>query len=200
MYQRIILATATPDGEPGPLPALIDGLDQCDLDDLSFLPAEHGFSGIGYWPVIADDPPFDPATQALDEPVSYTVDAIGKRVLVARTVRALTAAELEPLRLAAAMGRPPVLAAAVMNMVVEAGDVASTSGTFNVSGVLALGTGTFLVMFCEAMAADGYAVLMQGDVAALKPVEKAADYFIIEIRDGAGDLADPSLVCIQVFV
>ena len=100
-YHRIDLATLSRVGEPGRLPPMIDGMSDADLADLSFLPPEHGLSGIGYWADVADDPTFDPAHETLDAPVSYDVDATGKRVLSTRTVRAKTSGEMEPIRVQA---------------------------------------------------------------------------------------------------
>lgn len=101
MHIRIIISDPPEmDGEPGSLPELIRGLDQSDLDDLSFLPEEHGFSGIGYWLVVNSDPDYDPATETLDEPIEYAVDSEQRVVLASRTVRSLTEEELAPRRAA----------------------------------------------------------------------------------------------------
>jgi hypothetical protein len=98
MYSRIDLALMTIVGEPGALPPQVDGLSDDDLANLSFLPAVHGLSGIGYWLLVANDPPYQPDRQVLGPPEALTLDDDGKRVLSTRTVRAKTAEEMEPLR------------------------------------------------------------------------------------------------------
>jgi hypothetical protein len=97
-YCKINLATLLVAGQPAPLPDIVDGMSDDDLSDLSFLPAEHGLSGIGYWPVVPVDPGFDVNYETLDAPVVFEVDAPSQRVLSSRTVRSLTPEEMEPLR------------------------------------------------------------------------------------------------------
>lgn len=106
LYYQINLATTSLVGEPTTPPPLVNGLSDEDLADLSFLPEEHGFSGIGFWPVETNDPAFAPDYQMLDAPVTFTIDAGSKRVLSTSTVRAKSPEEMEPLR---AQGRAAVM-------------------------------------------------------------------------------------------
>jgi hypothetical protein len=51
LYQKIAVATGEPIGEPGPLPAELVGLEQTNLDDLSWIDPALGYTGVGFLPV-----------------------------------------------------------------------------------------------------------------------------------------------------
>lgn len=97
-YHRIEIATLARLSGPAPVPDLVRGLADSDLVDLSFLPAEHGLSGVGFWPEMPVDPDFDPATETLDLPIAYTVDPAARVVRATRTARSLTGEEMAPRR------------------------------------------------------------------------------------------------------
>lgn len=94
-YVKCRVGTGEMLDNPGPVPSIIDGLADTDLADLSFLPAEHGFGGIGYWPLENNDQAFDPDTEILDDTtLTYTPVTSQKVVKTRRTKRSLTEEEL----------------------------------------------------------------------------------------------------------
>jgi hypothetical protein len=48
---------------------------------------EHGYPGVGYWPIVTETPTYDPATQVLGAP-TQTVDAVNKQVISTPSVLA----------------------------------------------------------------------------------------------------------------
>lgn len=57
-YQRLHVSDQTPIGDPGPLPAELDGLAPESLVDLSWVDSALGYAGQGF--VVAPDPPPGP--------------------------------------------------------------------------------------------------------------------------------------------
>ena len=100
---------------------------------------------------------------------------------------------------AEAVAAPPQLIAAAMSVSIANGDVAALEGAFNIAAAIYLGVGQVLLLFYSPMNSANYYVVSQGDVAMSKPTEIVADYFVVETRDGSGNLADPSHLCIQVY-
>jgi hypothetical protein len=95
MHQLVDLAGPTAVGEPGPLPPELHGGEGEGLLDLSWMPAEYGYAGKGFWPLEPNDPTFDPAAETLGEPVTYTPVISRKVVKVRHTKRALTSEEID---------------------------------------------------------------------------------------------------------
>lgn len=92
-YRLLTLSTLTPLEPAGPLPAWLVAANpsEAQIADLGW----SGRTGQGYWPVIvADDPPFEPDTQRLSDPVESKPDAKTKTIPAVREVVALTAEEI----------------------------------------------------------------------------------------------------------
>lgn len=98
-----------------------------------------------------------------------------------------------------AVAAPPRIVAAAMDVVVSVGEVTSLEGAFNIAAGLALGPGQFMLLFYGALPDNGYYVVAQGDFVSAQPIERAPGYFILETRNGSGDLIEPSRLCVQVF-
>jgi len=80
IYQKVTLAGPSPVGHPSALPADVAGLADADLADLSWSSLDE-HSGVGYWPVTVDIPPFNPAThQVSGEIGAVNLDVLAKRV------------------------------------------------------------------------------------------------------------------------
>lgn len=92
-YRLLTLSTLTPLEPAGPLPAWLVAANPSDAQI-----ADLGWSGRrdqGYWPIIvANDPPFDPDTHRLSDPVEGKPDAKTKTIPAVREVVALTADEI----------------------------------------------------------------------------------------------------------
>lgn len=92
-YRLLTLSTLTPLDPAGPLPAWLVAANPSDaqIDDLGW----SGRTGQGYFRiVVADDPPFDPNTQRLSDPVEGDPDPKSKTIPAVREVVALTADEI----------------------------------------------------------------------------------------------------------
>lgn len=76
MHQQVQLADSLAVGEPGPLPPEIDGLDDHDLADLSWVDPSLSLGGFGFWPVAAVIPVYDPATEELGPLGVVTIDPV----------------------------------------------------------------------------------------------------------------------------
>ena len=96
MYQRIEVASGDPVGEPGPLPAELQGLSGDSLADLSWVDPARGFAGHGF--VWVDDPEPEPAPPALR--ISkiafsrlFTVTELVRQAALRKEIGALTPAD-----------------------------------------------------------------------------------------------------------
>jgi hypothetical protein len=98
-----------------------------------------------------------------------------------------------------AVSLPPRLVAAAMAIDIAGGEVVVLNGSFNVAATVALGAGQFMLLFYNSLPNDDYYVVAQGDLVTCKTIEATADYFVLETRNGSGDLTDPSRLCVQVY-
>ena len=81
-YQRILLATGEPSGDPGPLPPELVGLADETLADLQAhldpdAASQLGYADAGFLPV-PDPPPVPPRPELPKSVVTARVDALGK--------------------------------------------------------------------------------------------------------------------------
>ncbi|PZA12475.1 hypothetical protein DNX69_10905 [Rhodopseudomonas palustris] len=97
------------------------------------------------------------------------------------------------------VSQPPRVVASAMGITVENGDVAAIRGSYNIAAALYLGVGQVMLLFFVALADDDYFVVVQGHPFSTAASETTADHFIVETKDGAGDLVDPSCLSIQVY-
>lgn len=79
LYQKILLAGFMPEGEPGPLPNELIGLEIPDLTDLTWTSTE--FRNYGYWPV----------SDTTELPFGYELDDGWEEISVDRIARNVTA-------------------------------------------------------------------------------------------------------------
>ena len=96
MYQRLTLSDHSLVGAPGSIPSNLVGLSDAVLADLSAAinPPPAGMAGQGFWPVIVTAPAnFDPTSQVIVPPSSYTADPASKTVIGQQTARAMTTDE-----------------------------------------------------------------------------------------------------------
>ncbi len=98
-----------------------------------------------------------------------------------------------------AVASQPKIVAAAMSVTIDGGDVSALDGAFNIAAALYLGPGQFMLLLYNPLPDANYYVVAQGDLVACQPVERAPDYFTLETRNGSGDLADPSRLCVQVY-
>lgn len=99
----------------GNVPAALIGLSAEVLADpashLDPCPAQH--AGYGYWPILYEVPPYEPATQRLSDQMDEALDPTMKAITVRRLVVNLTTAEIEAKAAAAAGAFADAQAAAV---------------------------------------------------------------------------------------
>jgi hypothetical protein len=77
-----------------PIPSVLAGLAPESLSDLTWTDATLGLRDVAWWPEVAANQPFDPATQYLSDAEVLTVDSKARTVLVSRLVLPIPASDL----------------------------------------------------------------------------------------------------------
>jgi hypothetical protein len=97
-YYQINLANVSIVSGPGHVPDMLAGLSDEILADVGryIVPAPPGMEGQGWWPMVVTAPTsFDPASQAVVDPTSFTADPATATVRGQQTTRAMTAEEFK---------------------------------------------------------------------------------------------------------
>ena len=93
MYAQIRLSDHTLVGAFGPLPYCVENWSDAEVADLDAMKLDRSFglAGMGFWPMVVTLPAsFDPASQIVVDPWSYTLDAVTRTVTGQQTARAMT--------------------------------------------------------------------------------------------------------------